>query len=538
MKTRKLIYTIAACLIALFSSCTQEEQLNGQGENENVNFSLKLPSTFIATRAEIQIPAEYKMRSIVEVWSTDNVPVLKYREEKSLETGMTPDFNFQLQAGDYTCLFWTDFIRQDAETEMITTEEGISYEHFADAFYDTGSLKTIMVKTDVGIAAFDTDACDAYYGCVELKKNTDGISQEVTLKRPFAKLVIKENDANQFETLTAMRVQMDVPAGFNVQSGEPLSNTVTLNAEKSEFVTNENGQVLCSNYVFTPSAGTFNMNAISFSFSLGSTRLNREIPSGNITLGRNQLYNVAGAIIGEGDFEPEEPSELPKVGDFFYQNGTYSSAYTYSVSNPCIGVVFAVADGDASGDVATNYPGTSLSEVKGWVIAAYDAATSVAVATSEAPEVPAAVCKGSGDIQGFQNTAALKAAANAADFPALQAVLTYGNSVAAPASTSGWYWGGDEQYRVLTGVYAVKGEDDKTNPTLAVGKAFKTLEENNAGTLIGTEGVRRYWCSNFLSDGGTFFICCFDPQNSDYGAVEDSWFKNTASYTVRAILTF
>ena len=68
---------------------------------------------------------------------------------------------------------------------------------------------------------------------------------------------------------------------------------------------------------------------------------------------------------------------------------------------------------------------------------------------------------------------------------------------------------------------------------------MRVLAEHNAGTMLGKEGGRRYWCSNHMPAGNTFYICCFLPTSGgDYGSVEDSWFTNTRMYAVRAILTF
>ena len=47
-------------------------------------------------------------------------------------------------------------------------------------------------------------------------------------------------------------------------------------------------------------------------------------------------------------------------------------------------------------------------------------------------------------------------------------------------SSSGWYWGGDEQYRILMTTYANKGDEE---PSLAVGRALAVLAENNVCLL-------------------------------------------------------
>ena len=75
--------------MSLFNACSQEESLEPLDGNSQVNFSLELPASVASTRSEIQIPAYYKMRCILEVWTNDDKPVLKYREERSIEGGST-----------------------------------------------------------------------------------------------------------------------------------------------------------------------------------------------------------------------------------------------------------------------------------------------------------------------------------------------------------------------------------------------------------------------------------------------------------------
>lgn len=137
----------------------------------------------------------------------------------------------------------------------------------------------------------------------------------------MAKVVFKEDDAEQFSLLTKLRASYQVPSGFNVATGEPLSSMQPLNFIKKDIDKDNAGRVLFTNYVFTPSTGKQEMETISFQFSLGSTVLNREIPAGAVALTRNQQLTVKGELIGDGTFVPEEPepSELPQVGDFSMQ---------------------------------------------------------------------------------------------------------------------------------------------------------------------------------------------------------------------------
>lgn len=547
---KKIVYILVALFMTLFVACTQEESVETLNGDSRVNFSLKLPSSVASTRAAITVPASYKMRCILEVWTADDEPMLKHREEQAIEGGATPSIDFKLQAGDYTCLIWTDFIAADAAEEQITTEDGLTYTRYADTFYNTENLKTITIKDVNGANLFDTDACDAFFARIDLEKKSEAVAQTVTLTRPLAKLVFKEDDAEQFSLLTKLRASYQVPSGFNVATGEPLSSMQSLNFIKKDIDKDNAGRVLFSNYVFIPSDAKLEMETISFQFSLGSTVLNREIPAGAVALTRNQQLNVKGELIGDGTFVPEEPepSELPQVGDFFYADGSWSSSYKASGSNPCIGVVFAVANdgGVASADTPENYPGTGLKEIKGWVVAAYDLrddnTKNNLKPRKEGVVIPEELKGDMDDIQGFLKTELLKQQ-TLSDYPIAEMIVNYQNDekTKAPATTSGWYWGAVKQYEMLAKAYATASGGQLTE-SLIVRNSLQVLENAGIGELFPVNGnERRHWYSTATDKRGKEVwagFVCFGVEHGDYGGVEDDWWAITNSGNARAILTF
>ncbi|WP_278716318.1 DUF6562 domain-containing protein [Bacteroides caecimuris] len=548
---KKIVYILVALFMTLFVACTQEESVETLNGDSRVNFSLKLPSSVASTRAAITVPASYKMRCILEVWTADDEPMLKHREEQAIEGGATPSIDFKLQAGDYTCLIWTDFIAADAAEEQITTEDGLTYTRYADTFYNTENLKSVTIKDVNGANLFDTDACDAFFARIDLEKKSEAVAQTVTLTRPLAKLVFKEDDAEQFSLLTKLRASYQVPSGFNVATGEPLSSMQSLNFIKKDIDKDNAGRVLFSNYVFTPSDAKLEMETISFQFSLGSTVLNREIPAGAVALTRNQQLNVKGELIGDGTFVPEEPepSELPQVGDFFYADGSWSSSYKASGSNPCIGVVFAVANdgGVASADTPENYPGTGLKEIKGWVVAAYDLrddnTKNNLKPRKEGVVIPEELKGDMDDIQGFLKTELLKQQ-TLSDYPIAEMIVNYQNDekTKAPATTSGWYWGAVKQYEMLAKVYATVSKEGQMTESLPVRESLLLLENAGIGELFPVGGnERRHWYSTATDKIGKGLwagFVCFGVETKDYGGIEDDWWPVTNSGNARAILTF
>lgn len=362
---KKLYFIITVMFITLLASCSQEEQMNQ--ETDRVSISAKLPTDIAATRAQIAVPTTHKLRCIIEVWTKSTEPTLKYREEVAVEAGAMPTFDFGLRPGDYTCLMWADFIKKEAATTEVTVD-GVTYTHFEDTYYDTSDLHQITIKDKYAVNLFDTDLCDGFYAGLEVKKNATTVQQTVKMTRPFAKLTIKENDAEKFATLTGLEVSYEMPKVFNVATGEPGAEMLTSVYEKVVNGQDES-QVLFSGYVFTPSEGRLSLGSTLLTFQTVQGEKTCEIPGESITLKRNEQIIAAGNLIGGGALEPtdpEEPTDDPKVGDYFFIDGTWSNELTEANKANCVGIVYAV--GTQPGDDINNYPDSDGKSIKGYVM--------------------------------------------------------------------------------------------------------------------------------------------------------------------------
>lgn len=197
---KKLYFIITLLFTVLLASCSQEEPVNGETDNSRVSISAELPGDIAATRAQITIPTTHKLRCIIEVWTKSDSPFLKYREEIAVAAGTVPTFDFPLRPGDYTCLMWADFIAADATVSEVTSVDGVTYTHFEDTYYDTSNLHQLTVKDEFASNLFDTDLCDGFYAKLEVKKNAAAVNESMKLKRPFAKLIVQETDAENCYT--------------------------------------------------------------------------------------------------------------------------------------------------------------------------------------------------------------------------------------------------------------------------------------------------------------------------------------------------
>lgn len=111
------LYLWFIALVGLMTSCSQDETdaLQTATESNRVTLTASLPEDFaqIGTRALPTAPTDdYTLRCILEVWTRDASPALKYREEKVKLTGDNIVFDFKIDKGTYDCLFWADFIEK------------------------------------------------------------------------------------------------------------------------------------------------------------------------------------------------------------------------------------------------------------------------------------------------------------------------------------------------------------------------------------------------------------------------------------------
>lgn len=366
---KKLYYIMTLMFITLLASCSQQELVDQEAAEGRVSIFAQLPASIAATRAQIAVPATHQLRCIIEVWTSGANPALKHRQEVAVASGAFPTFDFALRPGDYTCLMWADFIKKDAATTEMTVED-VTYTHFEDFVYDTSDLHAIAIKEGTTDHLFDTDLCDGFYATLAIKKNATAVQQTMQLKRPFAKLIVKESNAEKFATLERLSLECQLPNTFNVATGEPDKETVTVTHEKT-FAQGDASQVLFTEYVFVPSSGlSMGSFLLAFSTSEGNSRC--EIPAG-IALKRNQQMVAAGKVMEGGTVTPKpdepgpEPGRDPQVGDYFFIDGTWSSELTDANKADCVGIVYAV--GAQAGDDISNYPDSEGKSIKGYAMA-------------------------------------------------------------------------------------------------------------------------------------------------------------------------
>lgn len=305
------LYLWIIALVGLITSCSQDENdaLQTANESNRVTLTASLPGDFaqIGTRA---LPSAdgHQLRCILEVWTKDASPVLKYREEKAGLSGDNVVFDFTIEDKTYDCLFWADFIATNAETDASASIGSVTYTHYADKYYatntDNGLRAVSITGTDyVEGGEFTSDARDAFFSHEELEKIAgQNKTLSTSLTRPFAKLIIKEKNKEAFKKLAAMRINYTVPKTFNVLTGT-ASDTYSVPSREfyPEGDENNDDLTLFSDLIFTSSDTRETLGQISLTFQqfagMGYPDFQPiDIPAG-IPLQRNYKTNATGSLL-------------------------------------------------------------------------------------------------------------------------------------------------------------------------------------------------------------------------------------------------
>lgn len=244
----------------------------------------------------------------------------------------------------------------------------------------------------------------------------------------------------------------------------------------------------------------------------------------------------AAVIIGStpvqaGNSNTTAPAEEPKVGDFFYKDGSWSSTYKATAGNPCIGLVFATGSG--VGDKASNYPGKGMEKIRGYVMALKDTNAGVSRFSTLASLQSDGVSTNGKRCSGYTDTQAISRSADysAANYPAVAACLAYNEAVPTPAGTSGWYLPSGAQLTAIALAYYNFAEATE-------GILYQQLEQLRKEGVAAPMGRNNYWTSTATKtgDGPTRTSFSTKPDNKTYGEMRGTGLDKTA--LSRAVFTF
>lgn len=456
---KNFIYLAMTLLMGLFASCSQEETVNGSANQSKLfSISAELPAEYSNKTRAIPAVDNHYLRCILEITDADGNRV--HREEK-LGTDANTDgklsFTFAIEAeGTYNYRMWADFIDADGQQKDPVTGR------YADKFFNTEDLTKISVINPVSL--YNTDACDAFsgHGSFVKEQATQGSPLNITLTRPFAKLIVSDKSKDNFDKCTSVSVSQEIPTGFDVSTGTVSAEMtkVTLPATAPLGTGEQSGEShdlqLFSCYIFADDDA---LGEIAMTFVTADGGREIAIPA-NVPVKKNTRTLVRGYLVAEsqnngqidtdfegwnpdidgGDVEPTVPTVNPEIGDYYYSDGTYSSELKTDANNPCIGIVFAtkVLDGDA----ASNYG--SYTSIKGYAMALESAPTNTRKAfcvkeMSETIDFTGLELTNTG----YENTKALLADSRYTDhadsYPVIADFIAFKEKTAPPDKSSGWY---------------------------------------------------------------------------------------------------
>lgn len=320
---RILLYSTLALGTGLFS-CSQEDlgESPAQAVGQPVTVSVQLPDEVGndgLSRAVPSIPENHKLRCILFVSDSDDSTADIRQEVIAEKANDNIAFTFIPPADTYTCSFWADFIEATATADNDGT--------YDDLYYNTQNLPNVTFAESATL--FNNEACDAFTGHFDQTAITNG---PVTLSRPLAKVnfVVKEEVSGNVSVTSGYIVNN----GMDIFTGAVNTTTATLSCSGVE-IEDANEKILFYNYLFADGATT--KLPASISFKLGET--DGTISTKELVLNANTLYNL--------EFSTQSGAMVtsPKVGDYFFTDGTWASSLDESKN--VAGVVFAVK-GDGS----------------------------------------------------------------------------------------------------------------------------------------------------------------------------------------------
>lgn len=337
---KSLLFSAMALSLGLLS-CNQEDMSDVETVTGTpVTVSVEVPGALSGSESRTlpAAPEGHQLRCIMVV--DYNTAADVRMEQVAGETMVNEKFRFTFTPAekDYTCLFWADYVDEEA---------AVSDGKYTDKYYNTEDLTNVTYKVSDN-TLFNNPACDAFFG-----KSLAG-SPNAVLKRPFVKLSFKDKNHETVQDASSLSVTYTVPSGFSVKD-----NTVSESSNQKIILTasapaDKDSDIWFYNYVFAPA----NVNKLPGDILMTVGEDDVTINTASLVLTQN--YDITASIdfaSGDGnvdvdvdiDDEYNDP-KAPKVGQFMQKDGTFSD--TYDAENS-VAIVFAA--GPKGDDVASNY---------------------------------------------------------------------------------------------------------------------------------------------------------------------------------------
>lgn len=330
--------------------------------------------------------------------------------------------------------------------------------------------------------------------------------------------------------------------------------SLTVNASARAYVYEEGSSTAVASA--TPTATADGSFTVTFAPAITTPGIYTvSIPAGAFTLRETDNGKAYSSNEVKAVFEIIR-SELPepRLGDFYYSDGTWSSTLVDREGAEPIGVIFYVGEGP--GDNKSFYKvkdgSAPIEEFHGYVIALHDATyidgehvkTPWKAGAFDGNDTGCGCSSSTSDFVGYTNTISIRNLAKRefgdlkADnlAAAYYAAEYFETQVPAPAQSSGWFLPSAGQLKYIWDSAYFEPNGNPDGPYIE--KSLNQLEEFGAMPMY----VRdcKYWSSSEYYDSSGYsvraYYANYDEANISPGFV--TWYNKTSKFRVRAILAF
>ena len=326
-------YLLGLCLLA--GACQTEDMITGDLASDriatdgdgNVSFRISAPDAMEITRSSESERnsarggitnvdmTQYDVRYQLAAYRVDMVDgEIAYTEviapqKLTVDTYQPVNFSLRLTPNrTYRFVVWADFVKQGEDTDL---------------YYNTEDLRNIVCKdiegdTDIQKQWLNAESRDAYFITKEITVGEQGISEELVLKRPFAKVRIVTTDWNMYglempdnfkitykgcKRFTNIDALTGVSESTELGEDETVCYIGSIDKENKEYALNydltENNRTLVVDYLMTDAteqtAVHFDFGAYDGDKSISTHSFETEIP-----IKRNWLTTVLGNLLTVG----------------------------------------------------------------------------------------------------------------------------------------------------------------------------------------------------------------------------------------------
>lgn len=325
--TQRICYVFMS-LCMLLASCRQEDTFKdavAEDGNGNISFRISVPDELAATRASfgeqsnsarggitnVDCANDYDLRyqlAVYRVIDDENFAVAIPPQKQVVDSYQPVTYSLRLTPNrKYKVVVWADFVKQ-GETD--------------DLHYDTSDFKNITC-IDSEDKQLNDESRDAYFITEEMEVKDDGISKDLVLKRPFAKVRIVATDWNlynlempdnfkityysckRFTSINAVTGAgseglADNNDNDNNDDDKPTVYTGSINKDEKEYALNydlsEHNRTLTVDYLMTDKDEQTPIH-IKFEALDGETLIASHDLKTNIPIKRNWLTTILGNIL-------------------------------------------------------------------------------------------------------------------------------------------------------------------------------------------------------------------------------------------------